>query len=76
MTPEEPHPNDHVREQVRAIIADEDRTCLGVKVRPPIPVSEQERIALATLRRFQSSGDESASPGEPRMPMGPPPVAD
>jgi hypothetical protein len=45
----------HLREQVRRIISDEDGACLGVKVRPAIPLSDEERVALATLRRLNSS---------------------
>ena len=48
MTPNQPDsdPGAHVREQVRGIITAEDLACLGVKVRPPIPVSDEERVAL------------------------------
>jgi hypothetical protein len=45
----------HLREQVRRIIINEDGACLGVKVRPAIPLSDEERVALATLRRLNSS---------------------
>jgi len=51
----EPDSGAHLREQVRRIIIDEDGACLGVKVRPAIPLSDEERVALATLRRLKSS---------------------
>jgi hypothetical protein len=63
--PADPDSNEHVRGQIRTIIAEEDRTCLGVKVRPPIPVSEVERIALATLRRTIAERFEPKAPGSP-----------
>ncbi len=67
MTPEapDPDPREHVREQIRAILAEEDRTCLGVKARAPIPVSEEESVALAALRRMVGDGPEPKSPGSP-----------
>lgn len=52
----DPDSGAHLREQVRRIIIEEDAACLGVKVRPPIPLSDEERVALATLRRLKSSG--------------------
>ena len=50
-----PDPGAHLREQVRRIIIDEDAACLGVRLRPAIPLSDEERVALATLRRLESS---------------------
>lgn len=51
----DPDPRAHVREQVRRILDDEDRACLGVKVRPPIPVSPEESVALERLRHLNSA---------------------
>ena len=50
-----PDPGAHLREQVRRIIIDEDAACLGVRLRPAIPLSDEESVALATLRRLESS---------------------
>jgi hypothetical protein len=58
-------PGAHVREQVRGIITAEDLACLGVKVRPPIPVSDEERLALERLQHLGRAGLE-AKPHEPR----------
>ena len=55
-------PGAHVREQVRAIITAEDLACLGVKVRPPIPVSDEERVALERLRHLGGAGLEPKPP--------------
>jgi hypothetical protein len=73
MTPQAPDPDSgaHVREQVRRIIADEDLACLGVKVRPTIPVSDEERVALAALRHLNGACLErrfSKSPATPESP--------
>ena len=73
MSPMAPDPDTgaHVREQVRRIIADEHLACLGVKVRPPIPASEAERVALATLRHLNGACLEprpSKSPATPESP--------
>ena len=70
MTPQAPDPDSgaHVREQVRRILADEARDCLGVKVRSPIPASEEERVALAMLRHLNGACLEpkfSKSPATP-----------
>ena len=65
MTPNRPDsdPGAHVREQVRGIITAEDLACLGVKVRPPIPVSDEERVALERFRDLGGAGLESKPPG-------------
>jgi hypothetical protein len=55
-------PGSHVREQVRGIITAEDLACLGVKVRPPIPVSNEERIALERLQHLGSAGLDPKPP--------------
>ena len=64
MTPNQPDsdPGAHVREQVRGIITVEDLACLGVKVRPPIPVSDEERVALERLRHLGGAGLEPKPP--------------
>lgn len=64
MTPNQPDsdPSEHVREQVRGIITAEDLACLGVKVRPPIPVSDEERVALERLRHLGGAGLEPKPP--------------
>ena len=64
MTPNRPDsdPGAHVREQVRGIITAEDLACLGVKVRPPIPVSDEERSALDRLRHLGGAGLEPIPP--------------
>ena len=64
MAPNQPDsdPGVHVREQVRGIIAAEDLACLGVKVRPPIPVSDEERVALERLRHLGGAGLEPKPP--------------
>jgi hypothetical protein len=58
----DPDPGAHVREQVRRIITDEDLACLGIKVRPPIPVSDEERVALDKLRHLDGAGLEPKPP--------------
>ena len=60
MTPNQPDadPGAHVREQVRRIITAEDLACLGINVRPPIPVSDEERVALERLRHLGGAGLE------------------
>jgi hypothetical protein len=63
-----PDPGTHVREEVRRIIADEDRDPLGVKARAPIPASEQERIALAMLRHLNGACLEPRSSKSPATP--------
>jgi hypothetical protein len=65
MTPSQPDsdPGAHVREQVRGIITAEDLACLGVKARPPIPVSDEERVALERLRQLGGAGLEPKPPG-------------
>jgi hypothetical protein len=57
MAEKTPDPDSGARlhEQVRRIVVEEDGACLGVKVRPPIPLSDEERVALATLRRLKST---------------------
>jgi len=68
MTPNQPdsdpgaHVREQVREQVRGIITAEDLACLGVKVRPPIPVSDEERVALERLRHLGGAGLEPRPP--------------
>ena len=52
----------HVREQVRGIIAAEELACLGIKVRTPIPVSGDERVALERLRRLGCAGLDPKPP--------------
>ena len=64
----EPDPGTHVREEVRRIIADEDRAPLGLKARAPIPASEQERIALAMLRHLNGACLEPRSSKAPATP--------
>lgn len=68
MTPNQPDsdPGAHVREQVRGIITAEDLACLGVKVRPPIPVSDEERLALERLRHLGRAGLEPKPHEQPR----------
>ena len=67
-------PGAHVREQVRGIITAEDLACLGIKVRPPIPVSGEERVALERLRQLGGAGidptrpEQSGSSGSPSEP--------
>jgi hypothetical protein len=60
----DPDPGAHVREQVRVILTAEDLACLGVKVRPPIPVSDEERVALERLRHLGGAGLEPEPPGQ------------
>lgn len=69
----DPDPGARVREQVRRIITDEDLACLGLKVRPPIPVSEEERVALARLRHldWDTGGRRPAADGAWREPKPP-----
>ena len=64
MTPNQPDadPGAHVREQVRGIITAEDLACLGIKVRPPIPVADEERVALERLRHLGGAGLEPKPP--------------
>ena len=64
----EPDPGTHVREEVRRIIADEDRDPLGLKTRVPIPASEQERVALAMLRHLNGACLEPQSSKPPASP--------
>ena len=64
----EPDPCAHVRDEIRQILADEDRNCLGVKVRPPIPASEEERTALAKLGGPNGTRPEPRSPGSQGLP--------
>ena len=65
MAPYQPDsdPGAHVREQVRGIITAEDLDCLGVKVRPLIPVSDEERVALERLRHLGGAGLDPRPPG-------------
>src|SRR5512140_2911681 len=67
----EPDPGAHVRDQVRKILIAEDLACLGVKVRPPIPMTEVERAALARLRRPNGTALESKPPGSAGSPGSP-----
>ncbi len=53
----------HVREEVRQILADEDRNCLGIKIRTPIAVSDEERLALAKLRGLKGTRPDETSQG-------------
>jgi hypothetical protein len=64
----EPDPCAHVRDEIRQILADEDRNCLGVKVRPPIPASEEERSALAKLGGLPGPRREPRSSGSQVLP--------
>ncbi len=64
----EPDPGAHLRDEVRQILAEEDRNVLGVKVRPPIPISADERIALAKLRGLNGSRPEPRAPGPQGLP--------
>ena len=59
----EPDPCAHVRDEIRQILADEDRNCLGVRVRPPIPASDEERTALAKLGGMDRPRREPRSSG-------------
>jgi hypothetical protein len=70
MIPDAPDPDPcaHVRDEIRRILADEDRNCLGVKVRPPIPVSAEERTALSKLDALNGARPELRSPGSPGLP--------
>jgi hypothetical protein len=63
-----PDPGAHVREEVRRIIADEDRDPLGVKARAPIPASDEERVALAMLRHLNGACLEPQSSKSPATP--------
>ena len=65
----EPDPCAHVRDEIRQILADEDRNCLGVKVRPPIPASEEERTALAKLGGLNGPRPEPRSSGSQGLPV-------
>ncbi len=64
MTQKAPDPDSgaHVREQVRTIIADEELACIGIRVRAPIPASDEERVALAMLRYLNGACLEPQSP--------------
>ena len=64
----EPDPCALVRDEIRQILVDEDRTCLGVKVRPPIPASDEERTALAKLGSLNGTRPEPRSPGSQGLP--------
>jgi hypothetical protein len=64
----EPDPGAHVRDEIRQILADEDRNCHGVRVRPPIPASEEERTALAKLGGLNGTRPEPRSPGSQGLP--------
>jgi hypothetical protein len=59
----EPDPCALVRDEIRQILVDEDRTCLGVKVRPPIPASDEERTALAKLGGLDGPAASHNPPG-------------
>jgi hypothetical protein len=64
----EPDPCAHVRDEIRQILADEDRNCLGFKVRLPIPTSEEERTALAKLGGLNGPRREPRSSGSQGLP--------
>lgn len=64
----EPDPCAHVRDEIRQILAEEDFNCLGIRVRPPIPVSAEERSALAKLRGPNGTRPEPRSHGSQGLP--------
>ena len=64
----EPDPCAHVRDEIRQILADEDHNCLGIRVRPPIPASKEERTALTKLGGLNGGRPEPRSPGSQGLP--------